>query len=263
MNNNAALPFSHNQEWVTAEALAFVRGASPWFLYMNPTAPHSPSVQEALENYNLTATPQGTLASPPDAGTTPSRADLWSRATTARPNKGAAKVAGALWVDDAVGAMLGELQTLGSLDQTLVIFSMDHGMKAKGALWEQGTRIALFVRYPPAFAAGAVIGGAVSNIDFAPTLYALAAHGGASLAPYDFDGQSLVTVHADGTLAAAAAAAAAAATPRVLFFEEGQSRAVLAGDYKLIHREIEVGCASGGAKSDTYYPAAADTEQLY
>ena len=165
MNNNAALPFSHNQEWVTAEALAFVRGASPWFLYMNPTAPHSPSVQEALENYNLTATPQGTLASPPDAGTTPSRADLWSRATTARPNKGAAKVAGALWVDDAVGAMLGELQTLGSLDQTLVIFSMDHGMKAKGALWEQGTRIALFVRYPPAFAAGAVIGGAVSNID--------------------------------------------------------------------------------------------------
>merc|ERR1740130_2148998 len=137
-------------------------------------------------------------------------------------------------------------------------------MKGKGALWEQGTRIALFVRYPPAFAAGAVIGGAVSNIDFAPTLYALAAHGGASLAPYDFDGQSLVTVHADGTLtAAAAAAAAAAATPRVLFFEEGQSRAVLAGDYKLIHREIEAGCASAGANSDAYYPAASEAEQFY
>ena len=70
-----------------------------------------------------------------------------------------------------------------------------------------------------------------------------------------------MTVHDNGTLVAAAAAAAA--TPRVLFFEEGQSRAVLAGDYKLIHRKIEAGCASDGANSDAYYPAAADAEQLY
>ena len=68
-----------------------------------------------------------------------------------------------------------------------------------------------------------------------------------------------MTVHADGTLAAIAAAA----TPRVLFFEEGQSRAVLAGDYKLIHREIEAGCPSAGANSDAYYPAASEAEQFY
>ena len=61
--------------------------------------------------------------------------------------------------------MLDELKTLGSLDQTMVIFSMDHGMNGKGALWEQGTRIATFVRFPPAFSAGSVISGAVSNID--------------------------------------------------------------------------------------------------
>ena len=161
--------FSHNQEWVTAEALTFVRGASPWFLYMNPTAPHSPGIKEALD-LDLTATPKGTLASTPNAGATPTRADLWSRATTARdcprecPKK-VALAAGALWVDDAVGVMLDELKTLGSLDQTMVIFSMDHGMNGKGALWEQGTRIATFVRFPPAFSAGSVISGAVSNID--------------------------------------------------------------------------------------------------
>ncbi len=161
--------FSHNQEWVTAEALTFVRGASPWFLYMNPTAPHSPGIKEALD-LDLTATPQGTLASAPAAGATPTRADLWSRATTARNcprtcDKKVALAAGALWVDDAVGVMLDELQTLGTLDQTMVIFSMDHGMSGKGALWEQGTRIATFVRYPPAFSAGSVHSGAVSNID--------------------------------------------------------------------------------------------------
>ena len=199
--------------------------------------------------------------------------------------------AGSLWVDDAVGVMLDELQTLGTLDQTLVLFLMDHGMKGKGRLWEQGMRIATFARFPLAFAAGTVISEPVSNIDvrrppaarlyarphartrrtrlttiatvhicrshsvilrslcaqIAPTFYALAKHSGASLAPFDFDGQSLVTIHTDGTLAPAAAA------PRVLFFEEGQSRAVLlagAGDYKLIHREIEKGCAPADEGAD-------------
>ena len=71
-----------------------------------------------------------------------------------------------------------------------------------------------------------------------------------------------MTIHTDGTLAPAAAA------PRVLFFEEGQSRAVLlagAGDYKLIHREIEKGCAPAdeGADADAYYPASSDAEQFY
>ena len=73
-----------------------------------------------------------------------------------------------------------------------------------------------------------------------------------------------MTIHTDGTLAPAAAA------PRVLFFEEGQSRAVLlagagAGDYKLVHREIEKGCAPAdeGADTDAYYPASSDAEQFY
>ena len=73
-----------------------------------------------------------------------------------------------------------------------------------------------------------------------------------------------MTIHTNGTLTPAAAA------PRVLFFEEGQSRAVLfagagTGDYKLIHREIETGCepSEEGADSDDYYPAASDAEQFY
>ena len=166
------LAFSHNQEWVTAEALAFFNGTSPWFLYANPTAPHSnsPDLKEALFDYELTATPQGTLASPPDAGATPNRTDLWSRAAASQScprgcDRKVALAAGALWVDDAVGVMLDELQTLGTLDQTLVLFLMDHGMKGKGRLWEQGMRIATFARFPPAFAAGTVISEPVSNID--------------------------------------------------------------------------------------------------
>lgn len=171
-NMASNMTFSHNQEWVTAEALAFVNGPSPWFLYANPTALHSnsPDLKEALFDYELTDTPQGTLASPPDAGATPSRTDLWSRAEAARPcprscERKVALAAGALWVDDAVGVMLDELQTLGTLDQTLVLFLMDHGMKGKGRLWEQGTRIAIFARFPPAFAPGTVISEPVSNID--------------------------------------------------------------------------------------------------
>ena len=62
--------FSHNPEWMvstTAAALAAAEAAArPWFLYYAPTAPHSPSVLESLDDalFPSTETPAGTGARP-------------------------------------------------------------------------------------------------------------------------------------------------------------------------------------------------------
>ena len=126
------LGFSHNLEWLVNESLAFIdeteRGGDPWMLYCNPTAPHAPTVDEAslLLDYAAVNTPAGTLDAPPRAGTMPSRANLWARALEAAPAN-PVSVAGAMWVDDMLGAMLGALRESSVIDRTLVIFALDHG----------------------------------------------------------------------------------------------------------------------------------------
>ena len=70
MDNRASSSFSHNPEWMvstTAAALTAAEGAGqPWFLYYAPTAPHSPSVLESLDDalFPSTETPAGTRARP-------------------------------------------------------------------------------------------------------------------------------------------------------------------------------------------------------
>jgi hypothetical protein len=52
---------AHMQEWVTAAALTFLDRANaaskPFFLYMNPTAPHAPDANVSLNTFAATATP--------------------------------------------------------------------------------------------------------------------------------------------------------------------------------------------------------------
>ena len=68
--------FSHNLEWVVEKSLAFMQGAitsqQPFFLYFNPTVPHTPLARYALDsswsNYVSNAvlgTPAGTLSQAP------------------------------------------------------------------------------------------------------------------------------------------------------------------------------------------------------
>ena len=56
-------------------------------------------------------------------------------------------------MDDHSGALMSFLETQGLYDKALVVLQSDHGMGAKGLLYEQGSRIFNFVRYPPLFGA--------------------------------------------------------------------------------------------------------------
>jgi N-acetylglucosamine-6-sulfatase len=87
-----------------------------------------------------------------------------------------------LAVDDGLGRILRLLEKLGTLDNTVVVLTSDHGyfygehgLGAERRLaYEETIRIPLIVRYPPLARAGATPRELVMSIDVAPTLLAIA-----------------------------------------------------------------------------------------
>ena len=80
-------------------------------------------------------------------------------------------------LDQGVGAVLAALDEHGFVDDTLVIFTTDHGIAfpgAKATLYDRGLGVALIVRGPGGFEGGRVIDALVSHLDVYPTLCDLA-----------------------------------------------------------------------------------------
>ena len=103
--------------------------------------------------------------------------------------------------DDLVGRILSKLEDLGTLDDTLVVITSDHGEELlerghvghtsanlKGTLHDESIHVPLIMRYPGKIPSGTVISNQVSQVDLIPTIFALAD------LPFDFDvsGRSLV-----------------------------------------------------------------------
>jgi N-sulfoglucosamine sulfohydrolase len=76
-------------------------------------------------------------------------------------------------LDQGVGTVLNVLDETGRADDTLVIFTTDHGMPfpgAKATLYDRGLGVMLILRGPPPFGGGRVIDAMVSHIDVYPTV---------------------------------------------------------------------------------------------
>jgi uncharacterized sulfatase len=82
-------------------------------------------------------------------------------------------------IDDYVGRILGKLDELGLAENTLVIFTSDHGDmlgqhgvigKSVGAFWEGILRIPLVMRLPGRIPAGTVVRQPASQVDLMPTI---------------------------------------------------------------------------------------------
>jgi N-sulfoglucosamine sulfohydrolase len=89
----------------------------------------------------------------------------------------AAFKASARALDQGVGAVLQALDEQRLSDDTLVLFTTDHGIAfpgAKATLYDRGLGVALIVRGPGGFAGGRVIDALVSHLDVYPTLCDLA-----------------------------------------------------------------------------------------
>ena len=76
-------------------------------------------------------------------------------------------------MDEAVGRILAALSESAAADNTLVVFTTDHGPafpRAKGTLYDPGIRTTLLMRGPAEFSGGRMIPELMSNVDLFPTL---------------------------------------------------------------------------------------------
>ena len=107
------------------------------------------------------------------------------------------------YLDERVGTVLGALRDSGLEDDTIVLFTADHGeMLGERGLWfkmaffEAAARVPLVVRVPGG-PGGVRVAEPVSQLDLAPTLLELCGLGGAGA----MDGRSLAPALAGGALA--------------------------------------------------------------
>lgn len=124
--------------------------------------------------------------------------DLWHREFTPEQIKRARRAYyGAIsYVDDCIGRILQTLKECGLSDDTIIVFSGDHGdMIGERSLWykmsyfENSARVPLLVHYPPRFPAARVPEN-VSTLDILPTLVDIVGEKLNPLMP--MDGRSLV-----------------------------------------------------------------------
>ncbi|MFN3420362.1 MAG: sulfatase [Armatimonadota bacterium] len=94
-------------------------------------------------------------------------------------------------VDESVGQIIAALKKHKLWDNTLLIFTTDHGIAfpgAKATLFDPGIEVALLMHGPDEFNGGKVIDGMVSNADLMPTLCEVAG----VEPPENLDGKSLL-----------------------------------------------------------------------
>ena len=99
-------------------------------------------------------------------------------------------------VDEGVGTLLGALEQTGKLDDTVFVFTSDHGYwygehglsVERRLAYEEAIRVPLLIRYPKLIRPGSVCDSFALSIDLAPTLIELAG----AKADGALDGRSLV-----------------------------------------------------------------------
>ncbi len=190
---------------VTATVRRFLgeaqQGEGPWFLFAGYVAPHFPLiVPKANDNYRgrvpMPELPPGLLANLPrnyrhhrlgfgnvDTGETIVRRGrelYWGMVD---------------WFDQEVGKVLGALADSAVADDTIVIYTSDHGENKgdhglwwKNCMYEHGARVPLLVSWPARWAGGQRRSGACSLVDVVRLVTDLA--GGET--PAEWDGDSLL-----------------------------------------------------------------------
>jgi arylsulfatase A-like enzyme len=96
-------------------------------------------------------------------------------------------------MDGAVGRILDGLESGGLKENTLVVFTTDHGSpfpRAKASLYDPGIKTTLLMRWPAGWAGGRVSDALLSNVDLFPTVLDIAGAG----APGGIQGRSFLTL---------------------------------------------------------------------
>ena len=210
----------HNVDWTVEGAHEFMEANRdrPFFLYFSTTLHHGPHPKDSVFGKERVSG-EGLLDEPP-AGM-PARDSIRQRLHEAGLSE---RTAYCTWLDDAVGSLLDKIELLGLKEDTLVVFSTDHGIwrHGKATCYDGGMRVPLVMYWPGTIRPGRRCDALTQNIDLTPTILELC---GAAPAPgMDMDGKSLASVVRGGD----------DPVHDALFCELGYSRAVKTRDWKYI-----------------------------
>jgi arylsulfatase A-like enzyme len=155
------------------EALRFVResGQQPWFLYLCFNAPHGASSFGSDEKNPKSR-----------AGVQAPAEYIAKYADSKLPDNLKRYYAAVTRMDDAIGAILKQLDDAQQAENTLVIFQSDNGGSGNGGnaplrgqkstLWEGGLRVPFVARWPGKIPAGRVSDEFATTLELLPTLAA-------------------------------------------------------------------------------------------
>jgi len=132
---NLQKPFNHhNPEWTIEAALEFIEENRdrPFYLHYCTTLVHGPPKSWRTSMDHPRVSGEGLLDKPSNAMTDRKVLLQKLEAKGLDPAEGHA---GYAWVDDSVGAILKKLDELGIADNTLIVFTSDHGSRMKGSLY--------------------------------------------------------------------------------------------------------------------------------
>jgi arylsulfatase A-like enzyme len=209
-----------NMDWITEGGVNFIREnhEKPFFLYFATTVPHGPSQAPRSWNADPHVSPVGYLDDDKLPKVQPSRDTIPVRLKEAGlpVNNDTANM---LWLDDAVGALIKELEATGELDNTIFFFFSDHGQRAKGTVYQGGVHDPCIVWKKGGFPAGSESDALTHITDFAPTMLDMA---GVDYSDVTFDGKTFLPYLNGGP----------SDENRVLYFELGYARGIRKGNWK-------------------------------
>jgi arylsulfatase len=210
-------PEVHQSRWCTEKAIEFVSaertGDQPWFLSVNPFDPHPPfdAPWEYFRRYDPKQMP-GSHFMPGDLLHQQRLADagIDFQSEPRNPEELRHRMLQASYyamieqLDHEFGRLLDHLESIGARENTLVIFTSDHGeslgdhgMLLKGCRFFEGlVRVPLILSWPTGFSGGRRSDALVELLDLAPTICDAAGleqpwyHHGQSLMPVLHGGQN-------------------------------------------------------------------------
>ncbi len=173
---------SFSTDFLADRALRFIEEnkGKPFCCFLSIADPHGPNVVRAPYSTMYTEMKVGRPAS---ASANVEGMPAWAKKSKrtivdAGPQNGMAQYLGMVkCIDDNVGKMMRRLQELGLNENTIVIFTADHGdllgehgRDNKSVPFEASAKIPFIWTYPGKIPAGSLVKEAMNNTDFTPTL---------------------------------------------------------------------------------------------